>query len=81
MYIKGKGVVISPCLHFELLYTQILIRKWGRSTPPFFKFIDNTLHYKIILHVPVFLILNYIILLRIYLLYSKRVMQISLLIG
>ena len=35
-------------------------------------FIDNMIHYKVKLQVPVFLILSYIILLGIYLLYSKR---------
>ena len=46
-------------------------------------FINNTLHYKITRQVPVFLLLSYITLLRIYeyLLYSKTVLQTALLIG
>jgi hypothetical protein len=48
---------------------------------PTFYFVDIMFHYRAVLRVPVFLILSYIILFGIYLLYSQRVLQISLLIG
>jgi len=62
-------------------FTRMIPVSPARSINHLYLFINNLLHYKLIQHVPVFLILSYIILFGIYLLYSKKVLQIALLIG
>ena len=75
-------VCVCVCMHacmYVCMYVCIYVCM--HACMHVFFFIANMLHYRVILHVPVFLILSYIFLFRICLLYSKRVLQISLLIG